>query len=104
MTLDENTLKKIRDYAAIGHTPGQIASLLRVSYREREMFLDEFTRIDTKVNQYYQEGIAMMDYNVNVELARAAEKGEIEAIEALDKRNQAQKVGELLADLFGIYR
>ena len=102
MTLDENTLKKIRDWAALGHTPGQIASLLGVSYQHREAFLDEFPRPDTKVNQYYMQGKAMMDYNVNVELTREAERGDIAAIETLDLRKQNQKVAELLSDLFGI--
>ena len=37
-----------------------------------------------------------------VELARAAEKGDVEAISKLDERKQEQKAIELLADLFGI--
>ena len=44
----------------------------------------------------------MMDYNTNVELARAAEKGDVEAISKLDERKQEQRANELLADLFGI--
>jgi len=32
----------------------------------------------------------MMDYNVNAELARSAEKGDVDAIAALDARKQNQ--------------
>lgn len=102
MTLDENTLKKIRDWAALGHTPGQIASLLGTPYQLRDAFLDEFARPDTKVYQFYMQGKAMMDYNVNAELARSAENGDVEAITLLDQRKQNQKMSELLSDLFGI--
>lgn len=102
MTLDENTLKKIRDWAALGHTPGQIASLLGTPYRERDAFLDEFDRPDTKVFQYFMQGKAMMDYNVNAELARSAENGDVDAVTVLDVRKQNQKVSELLSNLFGI--
>lgn len=102
MTIDEQILKRIRDMGAIGHTPAQIASLLRIPAAEREAFLDEFTRPETKVYESYTNGRAMMDYNTNVELARAAEKGDVEAISKLDERKQEQKAIELMADLFGI--
>lgn len=102
MEFDANTLKRIRDYAALGHTPGQIVSLLGIAYQQREAFLDEFSRSDTKVYQSFMQGKAMMDYNVNVELTRNAEKGDTEAIEVLDQRKQNQKVAELLSDLFGV--
>jgi hypothetical protein len=82
--------------------PAQIASLLRIPAAEREAFLDEFTRPETKVYESYANGRAMMDYNTNVELARAAEKGDVEAISKLDERKQEQKAIELMADLFGI--
>lgn len=102
MTIDEQVLKRIRDMGALGHTPAQIAALLRIPHFERDAFLDEFTRRETKVYESYLNGKAMMDYNTNVELARAAEKGDVEAITKLDERKQEQKANELLADLFGI--
>lgn len=102
MTIDEQILKRIRDMGAIGHTPAQIASLLRIPHTERVAFLDEFTRPETKVYEAYTNGKAMMDYNTNVELARAAEKGDVDAIAKLDERKQEQKAIELMAELFGI--
>ncbi|WP_281671619.1 hypothetical protein [Rikenella microfusus] len=102
MTIDEQILKRVRDMGAIGHTPAQIASLLRIPAADREAFLDEFTRPETKVCEAYANGKAMMDYNTNVELARAAEKGDVDAIAKLDERKQEQKAIELMAELFGI--
>lgn len=99
---DNQIFKQIRDMGAQGLTPAQIASLLRIPAAEREAFLDEFTRPETKVYESYANGRAMMDYNTNVELARAAEKGDVEAISKLDERKQEQKAIELMADLFGI--
>lgn len=103
MEIDDNQiLKKIRDMGTLGHTPAQIAVLLRIPHTRLDAFLDEFTRPETKVYESYAAGKAMMDYNTNVELARAAEKGDVEAISKLDERKQEQKAIELMADLFGI--
>lgn len=102
MILDEQLLKRIRDYGALGHTPGQIVALLRIPLRERDAFLDEFERPETRVYEFYQNGKAIMDYNTNVELAHQAEKGDIDSISLLDQRKENQKVNELLADLFGL--
>lgn len=99
---DNQILKQIRDMGALGHTPAQIAALLRIPHTGRDAFLDEFTRPETKVYESYANGKAMMDYNTNVELARAAEKGDVEAVTKLDERKQEQKAIELMADLFGI--
>lgn len=102
MITDEQKLKKIRDYAALGHTPGQIASLLRVPFERKDAFIDEFNRPNTMVYDAFMTGKATMDYNTNAELAVNAEKGDVEAIALLDKRIQEQKEAELLLELFGI--
>lgn len=102
MIIDEQILKRIRDQGALGQTSSQIAALLRIPFAERDAFLDEFTRPDTKVYESYTNGKAMYDYNINVELARAAEKGDIDAITKLDERKQEQKSSELTSELFGI--
>lgn len=102
MIIDEQILKRIRDQGALGQTPSQISALLRIPFAERDAFRDEFTRPDTKVYEAYTNGKAMFDYNINVELARAAEKGDIEAITKLDERKQEQKSTELTTELFGV--
>lgn len=102
MIIDEDILLKIRNFAALGHTPRQIASLLKVPPRETEMFLYEFTDPDTKVNEYYLMGRNMGYCNQNVELMKAAEKGDTFAIDTLDRRKHDQELADMRQELFGI--
>lgn len=102
MTIDEQVLKRVRDLAALGHTPSQIASLLDIPIDGRDAFVDEFSRPNTQIYAAYYKGRNMMDYNTNVELARAAEKGDVEAIELMSKRKEEQKYNEALAEMWGV--
>lgn len=102
MIIDEQILKRIRDLGALGHTPTQISCLLDISINDRDVFIDEFSRPETRVYSAYQKGKSIIGYNTNVELARQSEAGDVEAITLLAERNEKQKVSELLAELFGI--
>lgn len=87
---------------ALGHTPRQIASLLNIPVAERDSFIDEFSCVWSKVYEYYTSGKAMSYYNTNVELTKAAEKGDVFAIDKLDERKRNQESDDLKFDLFGI--
>lgn len=102
MILDEQTLKRVRDMGALGHTPSQIVSLLDISRSDRAIFYDELTNPETPLYIAYNKGRSIMSYNTNVELARLAEKGDQEAIVLLDERSRQQRVDELLLELFRI--
>lgn len=102
MIVDEQTLKKVRDLGALGHTPSQIASLLDIPVRDKAAFLDELSRPETLMYAAYLKGKTIIEYNTNVELAHAAEKGDVEAIKLLSERKLKQKEAELLTELFGL--
>lgn len=102
MIVDEDVLKRVRDYGALGHTPRQIAYLLRIRHTEADAFIDEMIRSDTRLHEYYESGKAVMNYNTNVELARQAEKGDSDSIKLLDQRKQEHRYEDLLSELFGI--
>lgn len=74
MVIDEEILKRVRDYGSLGHTPRQVAALLRIRHSEIESFVDEMIRSDTRLHEFYESGKAIMSYNMNVELAQQAEK------------------------------
>lgn len=102
MVVDEDILTKIRNLGALGHTPIQIASILKIPSRERDGFLDEFSRRDTRVYEHYCLGKNMSYYNTNVELTKAAEKGDVFAIAKLEERKREQESDDLRNELFGI--
>lgn len=102
MTVNDQMIQKIRDYAMCDMTPLQIASLLNILPAGLDTFIDAFLQPETLIAQAYKKGRNMMDYNTNVELARAAEKGDVEAIEMLAHRKEEQKYNEALAEMWGI--
>lgn len=102
MIIDEDILKRVRDYGALDQSPRQIAFLLRIPAGEIDAFIDEMMRPDTRLHEYYAAGKAIISYNTNVELARQAEKGDSDAIKLLDQRRQDQRYQDMCTELFGI--
>ena len=43
-----------------------------------------------------------MSYNMNVELAQQAEKGDADSIKLFDQRKQEQRYDDLCSELFGL--
>lgn len=101
-TTDQDTLEKIKHYASLGHTPRQIASLLQIPASDKELFLYEFTDPEMKVAEYFAIGQTIGYYNQNAELTKAAEKGDVFAVDALDRRKREQKSADLREELFHI--
>ena len=99
MVIDEEILKRVRDYGSLGHTPRQVAALLRIRHSEIESFVDEMIRSDTRL---HESGKAIMSYNMNVELAQQAEKGDADSIKLFDQRKQEQRYDDLCSELFGL--
>ena len=102
MVIDEEILKRVRDYGSLGHTPRQVAALLRIRHSEIESFVDEMIRSDTRLHEFYESGKAIMSYNMNVELAQQAEKGDADSIKLFDQLKQEQRYDDLCSELFGL--
>ena len=102
MVIDEEILKRVRDYGSLGHTPRQVAALLRIRHSEIESFVDEMIRSDTRLHEFYESGKAIMSYNMNVELAQQAEKRDADSIKLIDQRKQEQRYDDLCSELFGL--
>jgi hypothetical protein len=49
----------------------------------------------------YDNGRAIGEYNIDVELTKLAERGDIEAITTLAERSKERKMKDLKKDLFG---
>ena len=50
----------------------------------------------------YRNGCALGEYNIDAELAKKAETGDVSAIETLETRKQERTVKDLRNQLFGI--
>ena len=64
--------------------------------------MDEMIRSDTRLHEFYESGKAIMSYNMNVELAQQAEKGDADSIKLFDQRKQEQRYDDLCSELFGL--
>ena len=102
MVIDEEILKRVRDYGSLGLSSRQVAALLRIRHSEIESFVDEMIRSDTRLHEFYESGKAIMSYNMNVELAQQAEKGDADSIKLFDQRKQEQRYDDLCSELFGL--
>ncbi len=99
---DQSTLNKIRSYGSLGYSPNRIADMLALSGEERVRMISFIATEGTDLNQYYNQGLALGDYNKDVELTKKAEKGDIEAITLLAERKFIRERDDLKRDLFGV--
>ena len=99
---DQVTLNKIRTYASLGYSPQRIADILALSTEERVRMISLIGTDGSDLNQYYRQGIAIGDYNKDVELTKAAEKGDIDAITLLSERQHDREVADIKRELFDV--
>ena len=50
----------------------------------------------------YQNGLAIGSWNIDAELAKQAEKGDVDSISALAERSKERRIKDLKKQLFGI--
>lgn len=100
--MDEKTLKRIINFGALKYSAIKICKILGYNKAQTEQFLIEFENEDSAVRRNYDQGVAIGEYNIDAELAKQAEKGEIFSIIELRKGQYHRKIEDLKKDLFGI--
>lgn len=100
--LSDEYVNQVRTFGALGYTPERICQLLGLQKNKRIALL---YRIDTLSDVYceaYNQGRALGEYNIDAELAKKAEKGDIDAITLLEERKNERAEKDLRIELFGI--
>lgn len=93
---------KIRTFGALGYSAEHIADLLGIKGHERA---DLIYRILTPGEDYhlaYSNGFAIGEWNIDAELAKQAERGNIDSIEVLSTRSKQRVVRDIKRELFGL--
>ncbi|TWV57740.1 hypothetical protein [Parabacteroides distasonis] len=98
----EDYSAQIRSFGALGYSPEHIASLLNLTGKERVELAIRLTIPDDPFFLAYQNGLAIGAWNIDAELAKQAEKGDIDSISALAERSKERKIKDLKKHLFGI--
>lgn len=100
--LSDEYVNQVRTFGALGYTPERICQLLGLRKNKRIALL---YRIDTLSDVYceaYNQGRALGEYNIDAELAKKAEKGDVDAITLLEERKNERAEKDLRIELFGI--
>ena len=100
--LSNKYVQSVRTFGALSYAPERICQLLGLKKDERTVLL---LRIETPGDVYYEayhQGCALGEYNIDAELAKKAEKGDIESITLLEERKNERSEKDLRFKLFGI--
>lgn len=93
---------QIRSFGALGYSADRIASILNLRGKERAELLFRLSLPNDEYYTAYQNGLAVGEWNIDAELAKQAERGDVESITALAARSKERKMKDLKNNLFGI--
>lgn len=100
--IGEEYVNRVRTFGALGYTIERITHLLSLTKLQKSALLIRLTIPDDPYAIAYANGCAIGEYNIDAELAKQAEKGDIPSIELLEKRKNDRTEIDLRRQLFGV--
>lgn len=100
--LSDEYVNQVRTFGALGYTPERICQLLGLRKNKRIALLYRIDILGDVYCEAYNQGRALGEYNIDAELAKKAERGEVDAITLLEERKNERAEKDLRMDLFGI--
>lgn len=95
-------IPKVRTFGALGYGADQIADLLGLQGKERLELTVRLSMKGDALKTAYDNGRAIGEYNVDAELAKLAERGDIDAITTIAERSKERKLREMKKEMFGV--
>lgn len=95
-------VSQVRSFGALGYSFQRICDLLQLDKRQQEALALRLSRPDDEYFLAYRNGCAIGEYNIDAELAKKAEIGDIDAVNILESRKCARLELDLRKKLFGI--
>lgn len=102
VTLGDSFVPQVKHYAALGYSVQRICNLLSLRGKDRLALMVRVSLPGDVYNDAFTSGQALGEYNIDAELAKRAENGDIDAIEMLETRKNERKEKDLRKELFGI--
>lgn len=102
MQITKDIKHKIRNFGALQYSPDKICTLLGLEPVERAELIAELNNPTSELKRTYEQSKAIADYNIDAELTKKAEKGDIMAILEIEKKQYMRNVDETRKKLFGI--
>lgn len=100
--IGDEYILQVRTFGALGYTPDRICSLLKLNKKDSISLKLRISLPGDVYQEAYSQGRYMGEYNIDAELAKKAEKGEVDAIMLLEERKHDRKVKDLRLKLFGV--
>ncbi|MDR1340800.1 MAG: hypothetical protein LBK58_12215 [Prevotellaceae bacterium] len=100
--IGDEYLSQVRSYSTLGYTVKRICTLLSLSKEQRTALSIRISLPGDAYHEAYQNGRATGEYNIDAELAKKAELGDIDAITLLKERKNDHVEIDLRQQLFGI--
>lgn len=99
--MDEH-IGKIKSFGALGYDAHRIADLLGLDAGQRNELLMRLNTPTDSLTIAYEQGRAIGEYNIDVELTKMAERGDGDSAILLAERAKKREVNDLKKRLFGI--
>ena len=100
--LSDEYVQQVRTFGALSYTPERICQLLGLRKAKRIALLYRIGIPGDVYCEAYHQGRALGEYNIDAELAKKAEKGDVESITLLEERKNERSEKDLRFKLFGI--
>lgn len=100
--IGEEYVSQVRTFGALGYSIDRIAKLLSLTKKQKMALLIRLDIADDPYAIAYANGRAIGEYNIDAELAKQAEKGDISSIETLERRKNERIELDLRKQLFGV--
>ncbi len=100
--IGDKYLNQVKTFGALGYSIGRILELLNLPDSEATELKLRISIPGDVYNKAYRQGCAIGEYNVDVELHKQAEKGDIDSIKLEEERNMVKKEDKLKRELFGV--
>lgn len=95
-------INKVRTFGALGYDAERIADLLNLTGKTRVELIVRLSIAGDELRVAYENGRAIGEYNIDVELTKQAEQGDIDAVETLAARSKERKIKDMKRELFGV--
>ena len=100
--LSEEYIPQVQSYAALGYSPTRIANIIGLKGIAKDALITAIRTVGSPYNETYHRGVALGELNIDTELAKMAEAGDVDAIERLEERNDERVIRDLRRTLFGV--
>lgn len=101
-TIGDEYVQQVRTFGALDYVPQRICRLLGLSKAKSTALMLRMATPGDVYHDAYMQGHALGEYNIDAELAKKAETGDVDAITLLEARKNERREKDLRYELFGI--